>query len=144
MKKIQNTSEQIENSRKRISNNETTTAALRDETKKLRNEVQSFVDLIHQNEPATYAFFAKIGAQGLEVATAEPIPPPAKRSWFTPRELAKFYNMPSGLDGSGQTIGIVELGGGYSVADLETYFQKLGVPNSASPRRFGRRNYQHT
>ena len=46
---------------------------------------------------------------------------------FTPPELAKLYNFPPGLDGTGQTIGILELGGGYRPADLRSYFQRLGI-----------------
>ena len=47
---------------------------------------------------------------------------------FTPLELAKLYNFPPGLDGSGQCIAIIELGGGYRKADIKGYFQKLGLP----------------
>ena len=47
---------------------------------------------------------------------------------FTPPELAKLYNFPTGPDGSGQCIAIIELGGGYRTADIEAYFQELGLP----------------
>ncbi len=47
---------------------------------------------------------------------------------FTAKELAKIYNFPQGLDGSGQTIGIIELGGGYRPSDLDAYFSSLGLP----------------
>jgi kumamolisin len=47
---------------------------------------------------------------------------------FTGAELAKIYNFPQGFDGSGQTIGIIELGGGYRPSDLDAYFSKLGLP----------------
>ena len=47
---------------------------------------------------------------------------------FTPPELAKLYDFPAGLDGSGQCIGVIELGGGYRTADIKAYFQKLGLP----------------
>jgi kumamolisin len=46
---------------------------------------------------------------------------------FTPPQLAKLYDFPTGVDGSGQTIGIIELGGGYKPADLATYFKGLGL-----------------
>jgi kumamolisin len=46
---------------------------------------------------------------------------------LTPLQVASLYGFPSG-DGSGQTIAIVELGGGFSEADLTTYFTGLGVP----------------
>ncbi len=47
---------------------------------------------------------------------------------FTPVSLASLYNFPSGLTGSGQTIGMIELGGGYNPATLADYFRKLGKP----------------
>ena len=46
---------------------------------------------------------------------------------FTAVELAKVYNFPKGFDGSGQTIGIIELGGGYRPSDLDAYFSGLGL-----------------
>jgi kumamolisin len=46
---------------------------------------------------------------------------------FTGADLAKIYNFPAGTDGTGQTIGIIELGGGYQPADLDRYFSGLGV-----------------
>ena len=46
---------------------------------------------------------------------------------YSPAQVAKFYNFPAGVDGSGQTIGIIELGGGYRQVDLVAYFQKIGA-----------------
>jgi kumamolisin len=46
---------------------------------------------------------------------------------FTPPQVAALYNYPGGLDGSGQTVGIIELGGGYKASDLSTYFSSLGI-----------------
>jgi kumamolisin len=46
---------------------------------------------------------------------------------FTPTQVAALYNFPAGVTGSTETIGIIELGGGYSTADLTTYFAQLGV-----------------
>ena len=48
-------------------------------------------------------------------------------SSYTPRDIAKLYNFPLTLDGSGQSIGIIELGGGYSQTDLDEYFGNLGL-----------------
>ena len=47
---------------------------------------------------------------------------------FNPGDVAKLYNFPTGVDGSGQTVGIIELGGGYRPQDLETYLKGLGLP----------------
>ncbi len=46
---------------------------------------------------------------------------------FTPPQVAALYNFPTGVTGQGQTIAIIELGGGYNPSDLQTYFQSLGV-----------------
>ena len=50
---------------------------------------------------------------------------------FTPTQLAQLYNFPSGVDGHGQCVAIIELGGGYRLQDLTAYFAQLGV---AMPR----------
>jgi len=49
---------------------------------------------------------------------------------LSPLTIAKAYNFPKGTDGTGQTISIIELGGGFKQSDLDTYFKKQGV---ASP-----------
>jgi kumamolisin len=46
---------------------------------------------------------------------------------YTPVQLGELYKFPAGTDGAGQTIAIIELGGGYETADLKTYFSGLGV-----------------
>ena len=46
---------------------------------------------------------------------------------FTPPQLAKIYGFPTGVTGAGQTIGILELGGGYRTADLNNYFKSLNL-----------------
>lgn len=52
---------------------------------------------------------------------------PKASSTFTPLQLATLYNFPTGLDGTGQKIGIIELGGGYVMSDLTQYFSILGI-----------------
>jgi kumamolisin len=49
---------------------------------------------------------------------------------YTPVEVAKAYEFPAGVDGTGETVGIIELEGGYDTAELAQYFQelKLGMP----------------
>ena len=51
---------------------------------------------------------------------------------FNPNELAPIYDFPKGSDGTGQTIGIIELsspgGSGFRVSELNTYFSGLGLP----------------
>ncbi|HKN07161.1 MAG TPA: S53 family peptidase [Thermoplasmata archaeon] len=47
---------------------------------------------------------------------------------YTPPTVAAAYDFPTGTDGSGETIGLLELGGGFSASDLTSYFGQLGVP----------------
>jgi kumamolisin len=59
--------------------------------------------------------------------------PAAAGSGFTPMEVAQAYNFPTEaagqqLDGSGETVAIIELGGGYRTEELDRYFTDLGVP----------------
>lgn len=78
-----------------------------------------------------------------------PIPaiqPHAAGGSFTPPELAKLYSFPDGLDGAGQCIAIIELGGGYRTSDIKAYFQKLGlaVPHVKTVRVDGGKNLPTT
>ena len=63
---------------------------------------------------------------------------------FTPPQVARLYNFPAALDGTGQCIAIVELndfdasgphpvatGTGFSLADLKAYFKSLGLTTPA-------------
>lgn len=73
------------------------------------------------------------GVLGLNTrAVARPhftgLKPKRDDSVYTPDQVAKMYNFPQGTDGSGQTIAIIELGGGYNDQDLDAYFKKLGIP----------------
>lgn len=62
-----------------------------------------------------------------EVASTRAAAPAATTS-FTPPQVAALYNFPTGVNGKGQSIAIIELGGGYIAADLKTYFSGLGIP----------------
>ena len=46
---------------------------------------------------------------------------------LTALQVASFYDFPANTDGTGQTIAIIELGGGYNAADLSTYFSGLNL-----------------
>ena len=46
---------------------------------------------------------------------------------FLPTEVAALYRFPTEVDGSGQTVAIIELGGGYRRRDLDRYFGELGI-----------------
>jgi kumamolisin len=75
---------------------------------------------------------AVLGLDGRRQATAHfrirrPAASPATS--FTPTQIASAYGFPSGT-GAGQCVALIELGGGFRPADLDTYFQGLGA---ASP-----------
>ena len=76
------------------------------------------------NRPQAQPFFrirtTKAGQQPQAAATAN--------TQFTAPQIAKLYDFPAGLDGTGECIGIIELGGGFKTADLKTYFSNLGLP----------------
>jgi kumamolisin len=46
---------------------------------------------------------------------------------YTPIQVATLYNFPTGVDGSGETIGLIELGGGYNPTDLSNYWSQLNL-----------------
>jgi len=50
---------------------------------------------------------------------------------YTPPQVAALYQFPPNASAAGQTIGIIELGGGYKTADLTAYFKTL---NQKAPK----------
>jgi len=62
-------------------------------------------------------------ASGVAAAAAAMAAPTS----YTPAQVARAYNFPAGTDGTGHTIAIIELGGGFGAADLDTYFSGLGI-----------------
>jgi kumamolisin len=45
---------------------------------------------------------------------------------FTPVQIGQLYGFPAGAKATGQTIGLIELGGGFKTADITAYFKTLG------------------
>lgn len=43
-------------------------------------------------------------------------------------DLARAYAFPQGLDGTGETIGLIEFGGGFYPEDIQQFCSQLGVP----------------
>ncbi len=54
-------------------------------------------------------------------------PEAATPSAYTPPQVAQAYQFPADTDGTGQTIAILEFGGGFAASDLESYFSGLGL-----------------
>ena len=46
---------------------------------------------------------------------------------YTPVQVGQLYHFPAGATAAGQTIGIIELGGGFRPADITAYFKTLGL-----------------
>jgi kumamolisin len=116
-----------------------------------RQMQQAFGIALHEYEtaPATQRFHSFEGAITVPAAYAKiiesvlgldarPIAKPhfrvRKRSTastgavsFNPPQVASFYSFPTGVDGAGETIGILELGGGYETSDIQQYFTGLGL-----------------
>jgi len=46
---------------------------------------------------------------------------------LSPIQVAQLYSFPAGRTGAGQTVAIIELGGGYRTEDLDAYFSSLGL-----------------
>lgn len=44
---------------------------------------------------------------------------------YTPPQVGALYDYPTGVDGSGECIALIELGGGYKEADLTKYWYEL-------------------
>jgi kumamolisin len=55
------------------------------------------------------------------------LPEAAAAVSYTPVQVGAMYHFPPGTDGSGRTVAIIELGGGYSQSDLDAYFSGLGI-----------------
>src|SRR5262249_32345057 len=47
---------------------------------------------------------------------------------FAPPQVGALNDFPTNLTGSGQCIGLLEFGGGFSQSDLDAYFQQLNLP----------------
>jgi kumamolisin len=67
----------------------------------------------------------------LTTATSEGVAAPHAASSagvpLTALQVASFYDFPANTDGTGQTIALIELGGGYNASDLSTYFSGLNL-----------------
>ena len=46
---------------------------------------------------------------------------------YTPIAVSQLYDYPTAGNGAGQTVALIELGGGYRTADLQSYFSGLGI-----------------
>jgi kumamolisin len=78
-------------------------------------------------EPLAGVVTAVLGLDDRPQGRARFRPAAAVQTSFTPVELGRVYRFPAGTDGSGQTLAILELGGGYTQADLDVYWVQIGL-----------------
>jgi kumamolisin len=84
------------------------------------------------NRPQAQPHFRVLGETGnitAQIAQGSGFASPhagAANTSFTPPQIAALYQFPPNASAAGQTIGIIELGGGYKTADLTTYFKSIG------------------
>jgi kumamolisin len=86
--------------------------------KELAGSIEAVLGL--DNRPHVKPHFRLRGAHTPKPGASEAVS-------YTPRQVAQLYQFPLDAGGAGQTIGILELGGGYRPADLKTYFSSIGV-----------------
>jgi len=74
-------------------------------------------------------FFVSLEIRSEEGSSTGPRSPPKKpQNSLSPPELASLYDFPKNLDGRGKAVGIIELGEGYHLTDLKTFFGGLSLP----------------
>ncbi len=105
---------------------------------------QAFRTTLHQYTRADHHFRGRAGVLHLPQELADVVesvlgldtrpiarallvsrPAAAARDGFTPNRFAALYDFPPGLDGNGQTIALIELGGGFDPADTEAAFAAM-------------------
>jgi kumamolisin len=109
------------------------TYRVRDGSIYLPAELQGYVVAVLglDNRPQARPHFrvlGEVGAASAEAARAGGFARAhaAGQTSFTPVEVGQLYQFPQGITASGQTIGIIELGGGFRQADITAYFKSLG------------------
>jgi kumamolisin len=56
---------------------------------------------------------------------------------YTPAQVASLYQYPTNVDGTGQNIAIIELGGGFNPADLTAYWSQLNLAKTPAVTAVG-------
>ncbi len=51
----------------------------------------------------------------------------AQGTSYYPNQVAQIYDFPAGTTGAGQTVAVIELGGGFTTSDLDAYFGGLSM-----------------
>ena len=96
-------------------------------------ELQGYVVAVLglDNRPQAEPHFRILGEQGEAAAQAAQgqgfaRPHAGGSISYTPVQVGELYQFPNGATASNQTIGIIELGGGFRQTDITAYFKALG------------------
>ena len=96
-------------------------------------ELQGYVVAVLglDNRPQAQPHFRILGEQGAataQVAQGQGFARPHAGAGisYTPVQVGELYQFPPGATAPGQTIGIIELGGGFRQSDITAYFKSLG------------------
>jgi kumamolisin len=84
----------------------------------LADVVQGVFGLDNRPQAVPHSRFRRLS--GASDAAAENIT-------YTPPQVAALYSFPTGVNGAGETIGIIELGGGFNQSDITSYFKSLNI-----------------
>ena len=90
----------------------------------LRGHIEAVLGLDNRPQAKPHFRVRKEPAAG----TSAPHTAAASGGSFTPVQVGQLYGFPAGATAAGETIGIIELGGGYKPADLHAYFTSLKQP----------------
>lgn len=69
-----------------------------------------------------------LGLDTRPVAKPRIVPLAGAGTGYLPNEVGMLYGFPSNADGSGQAIGLIELGGGFLQSDITKAFKAMGLP----------------
>jgi kumamolisin len=109
------------------------TYRVREGSIRLPAELQGYVVAVLglDNRPQAQPHFRILGEHGAaaaQVAQGQGFARPhaGAGASYTPVEVGELYQLPPNATASGQTIGIIELGGGFRQSDITAYFKSLG------------------
>jgi kumamolisin len=109
------------------------TYRVREGTINLPAELQGYIVAVLglDNRPQAEPHYRILAGQGAAVAqTAQrqgfASPHANGNISYTPVQVGELYQIPKGASASNQTIGLIELGGGFRQADITAYFKTLG------------------
>jgi len=90
----------------------------------LEGVIESVHGLDNRDQAKPHFRMSAHGVQAKLASEAAAQPRAGAATSFNPGQVAAAYGFPAGGTGKGQTIALIELGGGYPTADLKKYFKQ--------------------